>query len=310
MKYYCLSAIIIIAMMFAPAFAQSLEESVENMGAQDLPLVTQPDDDEGTVSEQPAAAQPTDDVSAMRQRIIDLAGSKVGLVVDQKGEDGYRVGWQHLKEFYSAAYRVNDMEKEKPGWLKILQTVRKKINDWCGIFGTWAWRTAGLNVHWNTSLIGCKYRGDTANMGPGDIAIMKKEFNDKNHHFIVKSIDGNDLVSIDGNQGVDSIKIQNRKVHHVAIYYSVADAMGVKPTPATATPATPGSGSATKPPVKPTTGAGSNPTQPAPPSTTTTPGAVQTPTVTDAPPPPDEATLKRIVNELLKQIRIALPFLW
>jgi len=306
MKYYCLLAVFMLTTLFVPAFGQSLEEMVDNMGEQDMPLIKQPGDT-STETGQPATTQPTDNVSAMRQRIVELAQSKVGTVVEQKGEDGYRVGWQHLKEIYSAAYKVTDMEKEKPGWLKTLQTVGKKINDWCGIFDTWAWRTAGMNVYWNTRLIGCKYRGDTANMGPGDIAIMKKEFNDYNHHFIVKSINGDDLVSIDGNQGADSIKNQNRKVHHVAIYYSVADAMGVAPTPSTGTPATPGTGTVTKPPTtQPTTPGTTTPANPP----ATTPGVVETPPVTDAPPPPDEETLKKIVNELLKQIRIALPFLW
>lgn len=309
MKYGFLTVIILLTAMLAPISAQSLDEMVDNMGEQDMPLVTQPSEDDETndSSAQTDENQPLDNVSAMRQRIVELAESKVGTVNESRGDDGYRVGWQHLKEFYEAAYRLKDMETEQPGWLSTLQTPGKKINDWCGIFGTWAWQKAGLPVYWNTRLIGCKYRGDLANMGPGDIVIIKKEINDKNHHCIVKSIDGNELVTIDGNQGADSIKIQNRKVNHIAIYYSVAEAMGTTPTPGTGTPATPGTGTVIKP--QPGTGSGSGTSQPSQPPAAQ-PGDTQKPPVTQAPPPADEAALKKLVEELIKQIFIALPFFW
>ncbi|PKL47754.1 MAG: hypothetical protein CVV42_12085 [Candidatus Riflebacteria bacterium HGW-Riflebacteria-2] len=307
MKYYVLAAALLLVGIFAPLSGQSLDEMVNEMPALDMPLVTQPGDEAtGDPSHTPPDSQPVDNVSAMRQRIVELAESKVGTVHERKGEDGYRVGWQHLKEIYEAAYRLTDMEKERPGWLKTLQTVGKKINDWCGIFGTWAWQKAGLPVYWNTRLIGCKYRGDVANMGPGDMVIIKKEFNKYNHHCIIKSIDGDDLTTIDGNQGADSIKIQNRKVHHIAIYYSVAEAMGAKPAPATGASSDSGA-SAGKPPAP--TGSGTDTTQPAKPPVAT-PGDTQSPPVTQAPPPADEAALKELVAELLRQIRIALPFLW
>lgn len=310
MKLYFLSAVLLLVVMFAPLSGQSLDEMVEEMPPLDLPLVTQPDEiDNDAEPQQPADNKPLDDVSAMRQRIVELAESKVGTVHERRGDDGYRVGWQHLKEFYEAAYRVNDMQKEKPGWISTLQTVGKKINDWCGIFGTWAWQKAGLPVYWNTRLIGCKYRGDTANMGPGDLVIIKKEFNAKNHHCIIKSIDGTDVVTIDGNQGVDSIKIQNRKLHHIAIYYSVAEAMGTTPTPAGENTGSAGSGTGTA--VKPPPTGSGNGTAATPPGTTdTNTSQPATPPVTQAPPPENEAALKQLVAEILKQIRMALPFLW
>ncbi len=296
MKYYLLYAIVLLAAMLAPLSAQSLDEMVDNMGTHDMPLVIQTEDSEETADSdsQPTDVQPLDNVSAMRQRIVELAESKVGTVHERKGDDGNRVGWQHLKEIYEAAYKLSDIEKERPGWLGTLKTTGKKINDWCGIFGAWAWQKAGLPVHWNTKLIGCKYRGDTSNMGPGDLVIIKKEFNPYNHHCIIKSIDGNDLVTIDGNQGADSIKLQNRKVQHIAIYYSVAEAMGTTPTPSTGTPGTPGTGNVSKP--RPETGSGTGNPQPG------------KPPIAPLPPPTDEASLQQLVKELLEQIFIALPF--
>ena len=300
MKYCCLLVIFVLTMFSVPATGQSLEEMVENMNTDEQPLVQQPVEPEETADE-PDANQPADNVSAMRQRIVELAGSKVGTVVERKGEDGCRVGWENLKQFYEAAYRLEDIQKDRPGWLSTLQTVGKKINDWCGIFGTWAWNRAGLPVYWNTRLIGCKYRGDKANMGVGDMVILRKEVNKYNHHCLIKSIDGNSMVTIDGNQGADSIKIQNRKVSDVEIYYSVADAMGAAPLP---TPAKPGSGT-----VKPAPGAGTS----TPPSTTTPsqPGngqGTKPPTQTQ---PADDEEMAKLVEQILEQIRIALrPFFW
>jgi len=316
MKYYVFLAAVLLICIFAPLSGQSLDEMVNDAPPLDLPLVTQLDDndnDSAATDSEPADSQPVDNVDAMRQRIVELAESRVGTVHERRGEDGCRVGWEHLKEIYEAAYRITDLRTEKPGWLSTLQTPGKKINDWCGIFCTWAWQKAGLPVYWNTKLIGCNYRGDTGNMAPGDLVIIKKEFNAKNHHCIIKSIDGNDLVTIDGNQGVDSIKIQNRKVHHIAIYYSVADAMGVAPTPTTGTTAGSSPGTSVKPPADSSSGSGSGSgtgmSQPARPPVATQ-GDTQSPPVTQAPPPADEAELKKLVAEILRQIRIALPFLW
>jgi len=309
MKYYFLSAVLLLATMFAPLSGQSLDEMTDEISVLNDPLVTQTEDGDTAADEQGTPNnQPVDDVSAMRQRIIELAESKVGTVQETRGDDGCRVGWQQLKEFYEAAYRLTDMEKERPGWLSTLQTPGKKINDWCGIFCTWAWQKAGLPVYWNTKLIGCKYRGDTGNMGPGDLVIIKKEFNKYNHHCIIKSIDGDDLVTIDGNQGADSIKLQNRKVHHIAIYYSVAEAMGTTPTPSTTTTTGgSGTGSTSKPPVTTGSGSGTSPTDKPP---VVAPGNTQKPPVTQAPPPADEADLKKMVEDILKKIFIALPFFW
>jgi hypothetical protein len=146
-----------------------------------------------------------------------------------------------------------------------------------------------------------------ANMGPGDLAIIKKEYNKYNHHCLIKSINGEDLVTIDGNQGVDSIKITARKLHHIAIYYSVADAMGKTPIPITPQPVNPGIGN--RPPATGDT----TPAQPETPPVTqpgNSTGEIDGPPITQAPPPANEEALKKLVAELLRQIRIALPFLW
>jgi len=299
--------VFVLAMFSVPAIGQSLDEMLINMNPEDQPLVQQPTEPEQTADE-PSAIQPANDLDAMRQRIVELAESKVNTVYERKGDDGCRVGWEHMKQFYEAAYRVEDLQKTHPDWLRSLQTVGKKVNEWCGIFGTWAWIRAGLPVYWNTHLVGCKYRGDMSNIGIGDLLIIKDKDPKKklNHHCIIKSIDGDNMVTIDGNQGVDSIQIRNRKVSTISIYYSVADALGVAPVPTPATPAQPGTGTVVKP--KPGTGTST----PAPtPTFPAQPGAGQgtkPPTPTQS---AEDAAMAKLVQQILEQIRIAFrPFFW
>jgi len=222
-----------MAFFFGPVSGQSLDEIIETRPEVTQPVVT-PTPDQPAVStgvSTGAATEATNDIDAMRRKIVELAGSMVGTVVDKRGDDGNKIGWQNLKKFYEVAYKINDLEKERSWWMADIKGVGKKVNDWCGIFCIWAWRSAGLPVHWNTKVIGCKYRGQKNLLAPGDIVIMKNKDPEKplNHHCMIKSIDGNNAETIDGNQGIDSIMFRNRKVSDIEIFYSVAEAMGSKP---------------------------------------------------------------------------------
>ncbi len=251
--------------------AQSLDEIIEARPDVNGP-VTEPAVEPQTPPQQAAAAEPANDLDAMRQKIVELAGSMVGTVHDKKGDDGYKIGWQNLKKFYEVAYKINDLEKERSWWMADLKGVGKRINHWCGIFCVWAWRSAGLPVHWNTKVIGCKYRQQFNLLAPGDIVIIKDKDpeNPLNHHCIIKSVNGDTVDTIDGNQGVDSIKFRTRKISDISIMYSVAEAMGTTPKPQTgstqtqatstqkppavgqsgsAKPQTANTGGSTKPPV-------------------------------------------------------------
>ncbi|MEW6708638.1 MAG: hypothetical protein AB1403_02355 [Candidatus Riflebacteria bacterium] len=234
--------VVMVLMLSMTAYSQSLgdimsapknqQEVVEETETED------PGQPSGESSETEESGEASD-VAAMRARIVEIAGAKVGLVKDQRGDDGFRIGWQHMIEFYQTAYQLTDLEKERPQWVSSLKSVGGQVNSWCGIFDVWAWMKAGLPVHWNTRVVGCKYRGDKAAAGPGDIVILKLSVNPYNHHAIIKSIDGDRMVTIDGNQGADSIKVRDRKLSDVEIFYSVADAMG---QPVAVKPGNPGSG--------------------------------------------------------------------
>ena len=214
------------------------------------------------------------DVAGMRQRIVSIAEAEVGKVCSDAGPDGFKIGWQNLVGFYEKSYGYSNLEKDQPYWYKCIrapnQTIKGGPWSWCGIFALSNWVKAGLPVRWNTKVVGCKYRGDVKkNMQPGDIAIIKIAINPNNHHCIVKSINGNELITIDGMQEKQQVRQRTRKVSDIEIYYSVADAMNASGTlpnpPATGggggtTPTTPGSTTpGTTPGVSPGTGTGTTP---------------------------------------------------
>ncbi len=272
----------------SPAISQSLDEIVETQSNTDLPLTGQ--------LEEPAAepavetVKEADNAESVRQQIVGLVESMVGKVQNKAGEDGNKIGWQNLKNFYEVAYKIDDLEKERSWWMKDIKGVGKKVNDWCGIFGVWAWRKAGLPVYWNTRIIGCPYRGKLQLLGPGDIVIIKKSVNPYNHHCIVKSVDGENVVTVDGNQGMDSIQIKNRKLKDIEIFYSVAEAFSGKLPPSTVTPPTKPAG--TSQPANPGTTAGN----------TATGNSNGQPATQIAEPAPDKPLSEKEMNDLLQQI--------
>ncbi len=309
-----------VALVFAGAgltIAQSLDEILETRPETSQPIVEPP----GEPAAQPtktadSSSEPTDKVDAIRRKIVEHAGSKVGTVHNKAGEDGHKIGWQHLKEFYEGAYQLQNLETQRPGWLKDIKAIGKKVNDWCGIFCVWAWQKAGLPVHWNTRVIGCKYRGQKSMLAPGDIVIIKKSVNPYNHHCLVKSIDGNQVQTIDGNQGTDSIQTKTRKLDDIEIFYSVAEAAGstVKPNPAVSNGnSTNGAGQAAKPqpgsmkPQNTTTPPSANPAS----STSTRPSSASTASNNGKPSPVSEKPLtekeiQQLIDQVLKLIRITL----
>lgn len=288
LKSALLSMCMLLAMSGSPAFSQSLDEIVETQGTSEIPLTGQLE--EPTAEPAVATVERADNVESVRQQIIGLAESMAGKVQNKAGDDGHKIGWQHLKDFYEVAYKIDDLEKERSWWMKDIKGVGKKVNDWCGIFGVWAWRKAGLPVYWNTRIIGCPYRGKLQLLAPGDIVIIKKSVNPYNHHCIVKSVDGENVVTVDGNQGMDSIQIKNRKLKDIEIFYSVAEAFSGKLPASTVTPPVKPAGTWQAPPtgttpVKPATVSGAG--NPAP--QTTKPDT--NPTLSD-----------KEMNDLLQQI--------
>jgi len=320
----CKVFIISLALVFFGlncVLAQSLDEILETQPETSQPPVETPGEPAPeTVEKQAAATADVNNVDAIRQKIVELAGAKVGTVHNKAGEDGHKIGWQNLKEFYESAYQLQDLATQRPNWLKDIKAIGKKVNDWCGIFCVWAWQKAGLPVHWNTRVVGCKYRGQKSLLAPGDIVIIKKSVNPYNHHCLVKSVDGNRVETIDGNQGQNSIQTKSRKIDDIEIFYSVAEAAGA---PAKANPAA-GNGSsgagvnnaASKPQTKPSTSqtsvshgqTGTTGTKPSKPAASSTSANASSGNNTTAKPekPLSQNEIDQLVNQILMLIRVTL----
>ncbi|HEV3117693.1 MAG TPA: hypothetical protein VGY58_11600 [Gemmataceae bacterium] len=87
--------------------------------------------------------------------------------------------------------------------------------DWCGIFATWIWQKAGLDVHWeredgaihgNSSLFG--FGGPAARflqpgyIQKGDVCVMNKPGKNNRHHYIVIDADSPTLSTVEGNRSI------------------------------------------------------------------------------------------------------------
>lgn len=258
-KHPWLAFVLLVAAVLAfvsPLPAQNLDDFLDAPASPDAPVVAPPGNDTPPPPPAASSAVDTGDVEGMRARIVALAGADVGKVDHAPGPDGFKIGWERLKEFYEVAYRLQDLTTQRPYWLKMLKAPYKRIeggpSQWCGIFNAYAWGKAGLNTHWDTRIVGCKYRGDTKNIQPGDICIIKKALNPYNHHCLVKSREGDAIVTIDGNQEAQRVMERHRSIKDIEIFYSVADAMGAPLPKAPPTPG--GGGTPAVPPVPPKPG--------------------------------------------------------
>jgi hypothetical protein len=164
-------------------------------------------------------------------------------------ENGQRVrfGWQRLKQYFEeACNNVSSNYWKQKGQYKgaeitFLDGVRlydmrvpqKDYNtgswlggvQWCGIFATWCWRQAGMNVKWMwPAPSGVKPRQDKTPQ-IGDIVILKGGLV---HHFILinKQGDNGNWITVNGNSDYQSILVKPVDPKNVAYYYSVDDYKG------------------------------------------------------------------------------------
>lgn len=227
-----------------PAAAQSLGDAFESYtNTEDTPVspdqpVVPPPTPAADTPTPPGPASGTgaaDDVAAMRRKIVEVASAEVGQVNASAGPDGFKNGWARLCGYYQTAYRLKDIYSERPTWASQLKAPNKRIEPqpkhWCGIFTAWAWMTAGLPVHWDTRIVGCKYRADFANLDAGDIAIVKLAHNPAYHHLLIQSRNGDTVMTINGNSTNQGVLLKEMPVSHLELFYSVADALGKPLTP-------------------------------------------------------------------------------
>jgi hypothetical protein len=75
-----------------------------------------------------------------------------------------------------------------------------EVKHWCGIFAVACAVDAGFKVMWDLSVgkpagAGVKFHWGTSGIQPGDIAVIKRQ----EHHFIIWSVMGDEIETIDGN---------------------------------------------------------------------------------------------------------------
>jgi hypothetical protein len=153
----------------------------------------------------------------VRRQIIAVALGEVGKVNDLGGDDGLKKGWQRLKQYYDEASEWGPDCSQKAGVLYQIQQPWQRPTDWCGIFGTWCFRQAGVSASWKfgvgPGLLPC---WDPQNIAPGDMGVIA----DHIHHFIVVKRDGNRIWTVSGNSTNDGITQDSpRSVSDVRYYY-------------------------------------------------------------------------------------------
>lgn len=116
---------------------------------------------------------------------------------------------------------------------------------WCGVFALYCLHKAGLllHVHWEYGM-GFLTTPDrkwllpkTQAPKPGDIGYRDQPFQ---HHFIVESVDGSRVHSVDGNSGTHSTV--NRATHSLGngrVYFSIASLVGEVELPSPSQPPKP-----------------------------------------------------------------------
>ena len=156
---------------------------------------------------------------AVRDDIINAARGEVGQVSDLGGEDGNKLGWEHLKSYFEAAFGEDDIFARGPAYRDGIMKANLFVTgpgannttvsiDWCGIFCVWALRQANIDTRWvigqgpagrikdvGPNSTERPARTDFDNMSPGDILVRHHSV----HHCIVSAFDGSTLSTINGN---------------------------------------------------------------------------------------------------------------
>ena len=157
----------------------------------------------------------------------ELSGSRAAIVAVAKGELGNSVaarlpgdvdetgkatrqGWQRLLDYFTVAYGgtlpspwMHDIIKyHKFG----MGADKGGLQSWCAIFANWACKTAGVAVP-NWKVGGTPLGPFTTDPQPGDIGY----FAEHQHHCVIISVEGDRIVSIDGNSGVNSSVVYHER---------------------------------------------------------------------------------------------------
>ncbi|MDO6818883.1 DUF4157 domain-containing protein [Zobellia sp. 1_MG-2023] len=139
-----------------------------------------------------------------RERIVEEAQKMVGKIEAKKDDgSGKRVGAEHFLEIFHLA--ANDAWSDE-----VIENVKygEEFPYWCGIFSVYAIKKAGIDLgYWQIGRgVGDKLQ-PTDNPQPGDIGY----FHHHQHHCIIKEVNGDTIVSIDGNSAVYSEVVEKTR---------------------------------------------------------------------------------------------------
>jgi hypothetical protein len=94
----------------------------------------------------------------VREAIIAAARGEVGPVSDAGGENDNKLGWEHLKAYFEAAFGDNHIFARGRAYRDGIMQAGQFVTgtgangplsiDWCGSFCVWALRQAGSRVQW------------------------------------------------------------------------------------------------------------------------------------------------------------------
>ncbi len=143
------------------------------------------------------------------EAIVAIARSKLGKVKAKQpaGSDGgkqLRYGHDVLLEIFHLS--APDVWSDD-----VIRYLGPGLPSWCGIFATYCIKKAGINIgNWQMGM-GVSAYGmlkPTENPQPGDIGYIDQP---NQHHCIVSKVDGDTIESIDGNSGLFSEIIENKR---------------------------------------------------------------------------------------------------
>lgn len=155
---------------------------------------------------------------AAHLRVVEIATAEIGRVIagqagpaDETGS-ATRVGWERLMEYFEVA--CGGPTRFSRDVVKYHRYPRRKedgpiyLPSWCGIFTVWALKRAGLPVgDWSSKGVSALLRL-TSNPQPGDVAYIDQPFQ---HHCIVACVEGDTIVTINGNSGGVGAILEERK---------------------------------------------------------------------------------------------------
>lgn len=138
-------------------------------------------------------------MSNARLLVLSFSIFQIGTIVSSEpspSNSKERYGWERLNEIFYIAFGD---ESYWPDSVRYLDN--QYLMEWCGIFALWAYRLAGLDVGtWKVgSGINAVAGMESINLSqalPGDVAIIAQPYQ---HHFLILSIENNQVPSVDGN---------------------------------------------------------------------------------------------------------------